>query len=210
MTNHKLIKESAPILQDFYCDQKCNQRWKRTAVIYSEKGTHVVIKHHQRQVKEEPGQKLHYFYGKAGRGRNSRIGGFLRRGHGPLLQALGQHSSIFHTDEFRTTKLCCRCHEPIYHPKKANGKLNLGTVICQNPDCKGRQAGMIAESRDTNASMNMIITGLWQQVTGKLPPSFRRSISSTENDNNNIDKIFQTLISSHPGLVEDGYIMPLC
>ncbi|KAI8086598.1 uncharacterized protein BX664DRAFT_360115 [Halteromyces radiatus] len=57
-----LVKESSPVLQDFYCDQKYNQRWKRTAVIYSEKGTHVVIKHHQRQVKEEPGQRLHYTF----------------------------------------------------------------------------------------------------------------------------------------------------
>ncbi|KAI8097644.1 uncharacterized protein BX664DRAFT_326896 [Halteromyces radiatus] len=122
---------------------------------------------------------LKFFYGAAGRGTGSRIKGFLRRSHIDVIATIEQQSKVFITDEYRTTKLCCLCHHVVNHPRKQSGKLNLGTVICVNPECIGKKFGCIARSRDANASMNMIMSGLQQELYGSMPSPFHRSFSSS-------------------------------
>ncbi|KAI8086712.1 uncharacterized protein BX664DRAFT_351105 [Halteromyces radiatus] len=125
------------------------------AVIYSEKGTHVVIKHHQQQV---------------GRGKSSRIGGFLRSG-------------------FITTFL-------------------LSSILM---NLQNSTAVVIISSKDGKFEFEncYLSKPRLQRASSWLDHEIRMQWSTSSTDNNNIDKVFQTLISSHPGLVEDGYIIPL-
>lgn len=149
-------------------------------------------------------QNMEYFYGDAGRGKNSRLKRFLRRGHLSLLQTFQQRSSIYITNEFRISKLCCLCHQPTVHPPKQTGKPNLGIVICINPDCIGRKFGCIARSRDANAAR--IVSGLHQQYFGSAPAAFCPSSTPV---GTGITKLLKNLIdNSHPGKVAMVFPVP--
>ncbi|KAI8089181.1 uncharacterized protein BX664DRAFT_349583 [Halteromyces radiatus] len=76
------------------------------------------LKAHYQGVSLNKNSKMVYFYGDASSGTNSRIKGHLRRGHTKLLKEIGQGSYVAITPKFRTSKLCCFCHEPLIHPKK--------------------------------------------------------------------------------------------
>jgi hypothetical protein len=179
-----------------------------------QRGNNVIKKQHQKLILEHHGKngggsdvQLKYYYGDAGRGTQSRMKGFLRRGHSSIIETLAQESDVFITDEYRTTKLCCLCNQPVSHPKKQDGKKNLGTVICVNPGCIGKRYGCIARSRDANASMNRILSGIFQQLLGSAPSAFSRSLSPAFIE---INKILQELMSPfHPGLVEGDIPVPL-
>lgn len=172
-----------------------------------QRGLHVTKTQHQSKMRNDNGDgdsklKFVYYYGHAGRGTNSRIKGFLRRGHTGLIKSLGENSDVYITNEYLTTKLCCLCHQPTTHPPKQNGKTNLGTVICTNPKCNGKRYGCIARSRDANAAMNRIVTGVHQQYLGSPPAAFSPSSSPVPTD---INKLLQAL-SFHPGPAEMGMV----
>jgi hypothetical protein len=78
------------------------------------------------------------------------------------------------------SKLCCICDEPVVHPKKNNGKVNLGAVLYVNPGCIGRQNSYAIKSRDANAAMNILKIGLYKLITNDDHPSFSRKMKKED------------------------------
>ncbi|ORE11293.1 hypothetical protein BCV72DRAFT_301127 [Rhizopus microsporus var. microsporus] len=90
-----------------------------------------------------------------------------------VLQPL---STVISTTEYQSSKLCCICDEPIVHSKKSNGKVNFGAVLCANPDYIGRQHLYAIRSRDTNAGVDILKTGLYKMIKNDDHPSFSRKM----------------------------------
>ena len=116
------------------------------------------------------------FYGGSGRGHGSWIKGYEKRSTCILRKPLSSRSTVISTTEHRSSKLCCIYEEPIVHPKKNNEKVNLGAVLCVNPDCIGRWHSYAIRSRDTNAAVNIMKTGLYKMITNDDHPSFSRKM----------------------------------
>ncbi|KAI8330326.1 hypothetical protein BC941DRAFT_440858, partial [Chlamydoabsidia padenii] len=70
------------------------------------------------------------YYGDAGRGFGSRIHGQERRSTDRLQMALYSKSNtkLIDTNEYLSSKLCCLCDSRVQHPKRRNGRANLGVV----------------------------------------------------------------------------------
>jgi hypothetical protein len=120
------------------------------------------------------------YYGDAGQGHGSRIGGYIRRSTKLLQDSMPLNSNITHTSEYLTSKLCSICHKRVVHPKKGlSGKVNQGTVTCINPVCLGRQTGYASRGRDKNAAINIMVNGIYRSVTGVYHPSFATTSATT-------------------------------
>ncbi|KAI8329648.1 hypothetical protein BC941DRAFT_442473 [Chlamydoabsidia padenii] len=68
------------------------------------------------------------YYGDAGRGFGSRIHGQERRSTDRLQMALYSklNTKLINTNEYLSSKLCCLCDSRDQHPKRRNGRANLG------------------------------------------------------------------------------------
>ena len=96
------------------------------------------------------------FYGDFGRRHGLWIKGYEKRSTYILQKSLSSRPTVLSTTEYLSSKLCCICNEPFVHPKKNNGKVNLGAVLHVNPDCIGRQNSYAIKSRDTNAAVDIL------------------------------------------------------
>ncbi|KAI8328632.1 hypothetical protein BC941DRAFT_444561, partial [Chlamydoabsidia padenii] len=70
------------------------------------------------------------YYGDAGRGFGSRIHGQKRRSTDRLQMALYSklHTKLIDTNKYLSSKLCCLCDSRVQHPKRRNGRSNLGVI----------------------------------------------------------------------------------
>jgi hypothetical protein len=71
--------------------------------------------------------------GIAGTGAGTRIGGHLRYGGGKLRQRHRRYITVAMTNEYRTSRTCCYCFQPVIRPRSlylamANGEPNLSLV----------------------------------------------------------------------------------
>ncbi|KAI8342841.1 hypothetical protein BC941DRAFT_499197 [Chlamydoabsidia padenii] len=105
--------------------------------------------------------------GDDGRGFGSKIHGQERRSTDRLQMALYSKSNtkLINTNEYLSSKLCCLCDSRVQHPKRRNGRANLGVVHCINPDCFGRKHGYSLRGRDANAAINIIKIGIHLAAT---------------------------------------------
>ncbi|KAI8080020.1 uncharacterized protein BX664DRAFT_207078 [Halteromyces radiatus] len=171
---HGISKRSRQPLLDFYHTTNWLKRQRRTRLCQTEKA-------YAKSAKSLlGGQKAICFYGDAGRGYGSRIGGHTRGSHDVFIGKLSEKATVVSIDEYRSSKLCAFCHMPIIHPVKTNKDkskkiTNLGTVVCINPDCISRKNGYAARGRDENASINIAMIGYEQLAFCQTIQQFERS-----------------------------------
>ncbi|KAF9951883.1 hypothetical protein BGZ72_006681 [Mortierella alpina] len=124
--------------------------------------------------------------GDAGTGVGSRIGGHSRRGGKKLRQEHMKHCVAVLTDEYKTSKTCCYCFEPV---EQARGRRMIhgqdkmvkvhGTLECTNRACPSVQIGYTMKSRDPHAALAIALAGapsLRSPTRQRLSPFSRYAI----------------------------------
>ena len=90
-----------------------------------------------------------------------------------LLRKMKQRTTVWMTDEFRTSKLCCCCLQPMEGERRINedGKAVrlFGVRRCANSEC-----GRTLWDRDVNAAISIMRKCRWDLCGEELPKEFRR------------------------------------
>ncbi|KAI8093237.1 uncharacterized protein BX664DRAFT_103246 [Halteromyces radiatus] len=152
--NHATIKSYQQRLSSFYSYNNADQRAKRNQPILNRKAYSLEANLHRQRCSNTSNKN-----DKKDKSQNK------------LINNISQNSIVCHTDEFRSTKLCSLCHQPIHHPKKnIKGKVspNYGAVTCDNPDCFCRKYGFVDRSRDLNTATNRIMIDIEQLASDPL------------------------------------------
>ena len=149
---HQLYKETRDKMLEFYCYSSWTRR-KNRGRRFKDKAYSTSARKIIRNADTE-GNVV--FYSDSGRENGSWIKGYEKRSTYILQKSLSSRPTVLSTTEYLSSKLCCICNEPFVHPKKNNGKVNLGAVLHVNPDCIGRQNSYAIKSRDTNAAVDIL------------------------------------------------------
>ncbi|CAO3564588.1 unnamed protein product [Mortierella alpina] len=126
--------------------------------------------------------------GDAGTGVGLRIGGHTRRGGKKLRQEHMKHCVAVLTDEFKTSKTCCYCFEPvaqargrrIIHGQEKMVKVH-GALECTNRACPSVQIGYTIKARDPHAALAIALAGapsLRSPTRRRLGPFSRYAIEN--------------------------------
>jgi len=145
--------------------------------------------------------------GNAGTGVGSTIKGFNRWGGHQLRHQHRQLTPLVYTDEFRTSKTCVYCFEPVVCPttkRMKNGKLvNVsihGAVRCVNKDCPSVKNRYAIKSRDQHAAVAICLVAISMLFSPNRetlrPFSRRRYLPSTAPDTLWVTNLSAVLSSS--------------
>lgn len=96
---------------------------------------------------------------------NSPIKGYRRTPFRLLASKLNRMADVMLIDEFRTTRLCSECHEPVFTSRRKHRY-----QVCPNQDCDIK-----CWNRDVNAGNNMVYNGLRTLLGDELHTNYLRS-----------------------------------
>ncbi|KAF9574644.1 hypothetical protein EC968_005874 [Mortierella alpina] len=124
--------------------------------------------------------------GDAGTAVGSRIGGHPRRGGKKLRQEHMKHCPTVLTDEYKTSRICCYCSEPveqargrrIINGKEVTVKLH-GSLECTNSACPSVKIGYTIKARDPHSALAIALAGapaLRSPTRQKLAPFSRYAL----------------------------------
>jgi hypothetical protein len=120
-------------------------------------------------------------HGDAGSGIGSRLKGRAKMGGSKIPQRHMRYVPLCKTPEHNSSRTCPMCFQPIRLMRArriVNGKSKLvrvnGAVQCVNPDCISFKQGYADRGRDTNAAVNIALSGYVQLTSDdrKPPPPF--------------------------------------